>query len=431
MKRKAIALLLALLIPASIALAQDGETPLQPGDTPAALTADARALGDSITVLGLDLQKRLGGGNGNLVFSPLSIATALAAVGAGARGVTAAEMASVLHFPRTQAALHPAFGALLEHLGGRHPCPPALRTRMWVQTSQTILPEFAQTLRTQYSAEAIAVDFQGHPEVARAEMNAWVRQGLGRDVPDLLPFGRVSELTRLYVLSCVDFGWVWKADFGRHRATPEPFHFAAGVERSIPTMYAELVTGIADAPLCEIVELPYLPGSAHDAADISLIIVLPRDQDGLVSLQRTLSADSLRAWLSPPRLCAQTARIYLPTFNVAFSCDLPAQLVAMGMKSAFSEGTADFSGIDGDRDLCLGYLPHHASIDVGLEGTRATAATAVEVRVSGVVALAPIKDAPRVVRINHPFMFLLFDKMSGCSLFQGRVVDPESPGPAH
>src|SRR5687767_11005142 len=58
--------------------------------------ADAAAAARAVNAFALDLHRRIGAKGGNLVFSPSSIAIALAMARAGARGETAAEMDRVL-----------------------------------------------------------------------------------------------------------------------------------------------------------------------------------------------------------------------------------------------------------------------------------------------------------------------------------------------
>jgi serpin B len=89
----------------------------------------------------------------------------------------------------------------------------------------------------------------------------------------------------------------------------------------------------------------------------------------------------------------------------------------MGMKDAFSQGMADFSGMTGGRDLCISKVVHKAFVDVNEEGTEAAAATA-----GGMVATAYMK--PLVFRADHPFIFIIRDNASGAILFMGRVTDP-------
>jgi len=89
------------------------------------------------------------------------------------------------------------------------------------------------------------------------------------------------------------------------------------------------------------------------------------------------------------------------------------------MPTAFT-GRADFSGIDGRRDLLLSSVRHKAFVDVSEEGTEAAAATGVA------VALIAMKMPPRTVfRADHPFLFLIRDTRSGAILFEGRLMNPK------
>jgi serpin B len=88
------------------------------------------------------------------------------------------------------------------------------------------------------------------------------------------------------------------------------------------------------------------------------------------------------------------------------------------MKAAFDPATADFSGMDGTRDLYITDVIHKAFVEVDESGTEAAAATAVIVGTTSVPA-DPIK-----VTIDRPFLFLIRDIETGTVLFLGRVMDP-------
>ncbi len=68
------------------------------------------------TEFALSLYAQLHSQEGNLSFSPLSLSTALAMTYGGARSQTAAQMATVLHFPAEQQQLPPVFAALSKDL---------------------------------------------------------------------------------------------------------------------------------------------------------------------------------------------------------------------------------------------------------------------------------------------------------------------------
>ena len=83
--------------------------------------------------------------------------------------------------------------------------------------------------------------------------------------------------------------------------------------------------------------------------------------------------------------------------------------------------TADFSGIDGRRDLFVGDVVHKAFVEVSEEGTEAAAATGV-----AVLAMAMRPQPLTIFRADHPFAFFIRDTVSGVILFEGRLRQPKS-----
>ncbi len=90
----------------------------------------------------------------------------------------------------------------------------------------------------------------------------------------------------------------------------------------------------------------------------------------------------------------------------------------MGMKDAFNPVVADFSGMDGTRDLCIGDVLHKAFVSVDEAGTEAAAATAVIMIGTG------MPPTPTELTLDHPFIFLIRDIETGAILFVGRVLNP-------
>ena len=87
------------------------------------------------------------------------------------------------------------------------------------------------------------------------------------------------------------------------------------------------------------------------------------------------------------------------------------------MTSAFTYGPADFSGMDGTRNLYISNVIHKAFISVAEKGTEAAAATAVVIKRS---------SAPMGLNVSadRPFLYFLRDEPTGAILFLGRVLDP-------
>jgi serpin B len=108
--------------------------------------------------------------------------------------------------------------------------------------------------------------------------------------------------------------------------------------------------------------------------------------------------------------------VELPKFTFSFDFPLSGVLKNLGMRDAFDPVVADFSGIDGARDLFIDDVLHKAFIDVNEAGTEAAAATGVIIGITTVPGIT--------ITINQPFIFLIHDNDTGAILFIGRVLQP-------
>ena len=158
----------------------------------------------------------------------------------------------------------------------------------------------------------------------------------------------------------------------------------------------------------QAVQLPY------EGHEMAMVILLPA-QGQFEAFERSLDAERLEAILA--RLAERQVVLTMPRFEFESGFDLEAVLAAMGMPLAFTH-QADFSGMNPEGELFIGDVIHGATISVDEAGTEATAATAVEVAVTGEAL-----DATTVT-VDRPFLFLIRDLQTGTTLFLGRVVDP-------
>jgi serpin B len=159
----------------------------------------------------------------------------------------------------------------------------------------------------------------------------------------------------------------------------------------------------------QVLELPYKGDT------LSLVIFLPKANDGLGRLEASLTAARMETWLT--KLSSHRVDLSVPKFKMTAECELKDPLAEMGMPVVFTPGAADFSGITGNRDLAISAIVHKAFVEVDEKGTEAAAAT-------GVVAMraAVIVQTPVVFRADHPFFFLIRDTRTGSLLFLGRLV---------
>ena len=94
----------------------------------------------------------------------------------------------------------------------------------------------------------------------------------------------------------------------------------------------------------------------------------------------------------------------------------------MGMTNAFDPGLADFSGLgtSTDGNIYINRVLHKTYIAVDEQGTKAGAATAVELMTEA----AMIDSAERkTVYLNRPFIYMLIDSEAKLPVFMGTVMD--------
>jgi len=375
-------------------------------------TVDAlvRSLASSNNKFGFELYARLAREDGNLAYSPFSVSSALAMTYAGARGKTAAEMATVLHLPKSEGdALHAAAGLLMKRLasgsgGDAHEL--AIANALWGQKGEPFLDSFLSLVNKNYGAGFRQTDFRAAPDAARRTINAWVQKKTRDRIKDLLEPGIITPDTVLVLTNALYFKGTWRYPFSKRATANRPFQLRGGKTVDVPTMHVAAHIRYAEDEYAQVLEMPYRGGR------MSMVVLLPKD---LAQFEKGLDAKRVAALTD--RLAATQVSVYLPRFKMTSKFKLAKTLAGMGMPTAFT-GRADFSGIDGRKSLFISAVEHKAFIAVDESGTEAAAATAVVMKRGG--------RPPRgtLFRADRPFLYLIRDTKTGCILFVGRVVDP-------
>jgi serpin B len=379
----------------------------------------------------LELYGKLRVREGNLFFSPYSISTALAMAYEGARGQTQDQIARVLHFPITgdadnelsrrvtswdPRAFTGTFGKVIRDLNNRgkkgnyqlH-----VANALWGQKGYEFLEEFLQLVEAKYDGRLKEVDFVGATEAARNIINAWVEQKTNDKIKDLISRGALDRMTRLVLTNAIYFKGNWERQFKEDRTKNAPFTLLSGENVDVPMMNQKAEFKYMETEDIQVLELPYVDD------ELSMVILLPKEFDGLPEFEKGLTTDNLAGWLG--KLHKREVIVSVPKFKMTSQFGLASVLKSMGMMDAFSPGRADFSGINGKKDLFISAVIHKAYVDVNEEGTEAAAATAVTMKVT---SIGPTRIP--VFRADHPFLFLIRDNLSGSVLFIGRVMDPRA-----
>jgi len=216
------------------------------------------------------------------------------------------------------------------------------------------------------------------------------------------------------LVNAVYFKADWQKIFGVEKTKSKPFTLSNGEQKPVKLMNVEEGFRYAESEElggAQVLELPYKQG------ETSMVIILPKKESNIQSLETRLTPAALEAALS--ELSRKVVNVFLPKFKVVASYNLVDTLKSIGIKKAFKDD-AEFPQIS-QQDLKISKVVHKVFVEVDEKGTEAAAATAVEFT-SRSMPEAPEK--PKLFVADRPFLFLIRHKKQHATLFIGRISDP-------
>lgn len=334
--------------------------------------------------------------NENSVFSPYSIFSCLSMAYMGAENGTALAMAKALHINMEPEELAKAFSS---HASEQF----HIANGMWMSDDIQVLPSFRKTLEDNFNATAETLNFR-RPQESSDIINKWISDQTQGKIPSLLSPGDLDESTKLVLTNAIYFKGAWKFAFDTNATRPGAFWVDENTALEAPMMKQTHTLLYLETDSFQLLALPFVQ------SDVAFLALLPKEGENI-----DLSADLLQKSMSS--LSMQRVSVTLPKFSLDQRIDLNQALSALGMASVFTHN-ADFSGIDGKKDLYFSKVVHQAFFDLDEAGVTAAAATAIGM--SATTVHAPAKEFVA----DHPFVFLLVDMKSKIPLFMGKLANP-------
>ena len=333
---------------------------------------------------------------------------------AGARGQTAKQMCQVLRFCRLKYNVHALVDATLASLNAAHGrYTLSVANGVFVDTGFTIRQSYRSLLSNCNSASFKQLDFSGDPKGAADYINQWVEDRTNDKIQDIVSPTDV-EGAALALANAIYFKGTWRCQFDPNCTEVAPFQISTRESTQVNMMIqtARFRYSLNRRLNCQILELPY---RGHRLA---MYILLPKKVVGLASLECKLTFSSVTSAIA--QLRPRRISVAIPRFEMTVGKKLPEVLKAMGMNLAFTPA-ADFTGISPVRPLFVSDVIHKAFIEVDEKGTEAAAATVVIMRKG-----PPPAPLNQKFVADHPFVFLIRDRVTGSILFLGRLMNPSA-----
>ncbi|XP_008047179.1 serpin A12 [Carlito syrichta] len=402
-----LALLLASLLPAKGLLESHFSPAIHEGSRLTGRMA-AKELARRNADFGFRLLKKLSANNPgkNIFLSPLSISTAFSMLCLGAEDSTLAEIKKGLNFRKMpERDLHEGFHYLIHNLN-RETQDVKMRIGNTLFMDQNFQPQrrFMTEAKNLYSAETISANFQNLEDTQR-QINDYVSQKTHGKINNLIK--QIDPGTVLLLTNYIFFQARWQHEFHPNATKEEDFILGRNSSVKVPMMSHEAVytVGRDEERACTILEMPF-------AQNLTAAFILP-DKGKLKRVEASLQADVFAKWKT--LLSKRVVRVSVPRLHIRGTLDLKKTLSSLGVTKIFEE-RGDLTRISPHRSLKVGEAMHEAELIMDEKGTEAAAG-------SGAQTLP--MEAPLHLKINQPFLLMVYHSKLPAFLFLGRVFCPQ------
>ncbi len=351
----------------------------------------------------------------NMVISPLSVAYMLGMLNEGANGTTHQEIMHALCFDkRSTQEINDFFGNLTTNT-------PLVDEQVELGIVNTLLSNtamgavfnnrFAASMKGYYQTDLKCMDFSQTDEVL-GYVNNWCNKKTKGMIPQILSHNEIRPTDIAILLNSIYFKAQWLYGFEEEYTSVQYFKTTDGNQVKVPMMAQIAPFDYVEDETVQAVRLPYRNGR------FGMILILPKDKE--LSLNDLLNALTAERWkLLMADMQHVNVKLQVPRFEASTEQDLRLPLIAMGINTAFSQSTANFSRMlkDPAIPLFLNLIKQKSRINVDEQGTMAASIT-----VSSIATGMPGVE----FYANRPFLFAITEKNSNIIFFIGKVTGQNS-----
>ena len=345
----------------------------------------------------------------NTLVSPLSVLYALAMTANGADGETLAQMEQVLGMGVDN--LNSYMLAYLDLLPETKDYKMSLANSIWFKDDPNFAVEqsFLQTNADYYGAGAYKAAFD---EGTRNDINNWVKEHTDGMIPEIID--EIPDEAIMYLVNALAFDAKWADEYEEHQIREGRFTLEDGTRQDVDMMHSEEHAYLEDDLATGFIKY-------YKDRKYAFVAMLPNEGVSVSQYVDSLTGEHLRELLNNPQDLSVFASI--PKFEMEYDIEMSEVLQEMGMTDAFDWRVADFSrlgtyNVDG-MNICISRVLHKTFISVSEQGTRAGAATAVEMVAEGAMEIVEFKE----VVLDRPFVYMLIDCETNLPFFIGTMMN--------
>ena len=382
---------------------------LMDGVTPRQVEAGG-ALGDrnaDVTDFAVRLFKAVNEDGGNTLISPLSVLCALAMTANGAKGETREQMEAVLGMSAEE--LNGYLYAYMDTLPQGDKYQLRLANSVWFSDEEgfAVDRDFLQTNADYYGADVYQAPFDNG---TLRDINRWVKRETDGMIPEILD--RIPSNAVMYLVNALAFEAEWKEIYEKKQIKDGTFTKEDGTAQTVKMMHdSGSFRYLADEKATGFMRY-------YHGGNYAFVALLPNEGVSVSEYVDSLDGASLYALLSEASFA--TVQTAIPKFETEYRAEMSEILKSMGMPLAFDEDHADFSGLGTHErgNIYMNHVIHEAFIQVGEKGTKAGAATVIEMTNKA----ADVGGTKEVI-LDRPFVYMLVDCENNIPFFIGTMTD--------
>ena len=415
MKTRISSVIISLLLVCAMAVNLTGCTmevqakDLMEGITPNQVNAldDLSSQNADVTDFAIRLFKASEENGKNTLISPLSVLCALAMTANGAEEETLAQMEEVLGMTTEELNLY--LYSYMQNLPQGEKYKLSLANSIWFTEDErfTVNQDFLQTNADYYGADIYKAPFN---DQTCKDINNWVKQNTDEMIPEILD--EISADAIMYLVNALAFEAEWSEIYEKQQVRDGKFTKEDGTKQDVELMYGVEGTYLEDENATGFKK--YYKGGKY-----AFVAMLPNEGVSVSDYVASLNGESLNTLLNNTQ--HTTVHTAIPKFETEYNVEMSTILKDMGMTKAFDIYNADFEGLGTSTagNIFINRVLHKTFISVGEKGTKAGAATVVEM--ADGAAAEP--QEPKEVYLDRPFVYMLIDCENNIPFFIGTMMD--------
>ena len=264
--------------------------------------------------------------------------------------------------------------------------------------------DFCDKVKQVYNADTFYAPFDNG---TLNDINAWVNNNTNGMIPEVLD--TINPEAVAYLINAISFEGKWAEKYEDSQIHEDmDFTNSSGEKEKVTMLYSDENGYFEDEDTTGFIKY-------YKGMDYAFMAMLPTEGTDLADYVANMDGGKLnRLWSS----ASGEVNVCIPEFSYDYGNELSDELINMGMPMAFSE-SADFSNMaeTGTGELFINRVIHKTHIELDREGTKAAAATVVEMKDECVM----IEPEPKYVYLDRPFVYAIIDTDNGTPIFIGAV----------